>query len=362
MIKIKLTMMIILAVTACFVFAEPDFSLFLETCQTDYTINESIEISFYVVNNSNQSQTLIFPTNQIVNYKLGDIFDYSLHSFCLQVITYEYFEPQETRIWTIIFNPDDYPDLELPEGELEIIGKVQPVCLDLQASTFVNIHRNDDTADNLILNIETDSSQYVFGENIEIIITVVNTSAEEILILFPSTCQAYYVIEDVYNYAENYFQTVVTSATVPAGGSYVWSFTHNSSSYPVPTGTHRIVGILENWTIYMECETFIEVSDSADTSEAQALQPYISGVYPNPFNPETKIEFYLPVPTEIIIDIFDSKGRLILRDKESYQRAGYNTWIWNGMGSDNIISGSGVYHARVRIDDTFYYTRMVLLK
>ena len=70
---------------------------------------------------------------------------------------------------------------------------------------------------------------------------------------------------------------------------------------------------------------------------------YISNAYPNPFNPETKIEFGLSEPSEVQIQIYNINGQLINKIIDNVSLpAGHYLSRFNG---DNI--SSGIYFFRV---------------
>lgn len=82
--------------------------------------------------------------------------------------------------------------------------------------------------------------------------------------------------------------------------------------------------------------------------------------YPNPFNPETSILYYIPDNLGEIkpsIKIYDIKGRMI--DKVIVDRAGpgLNKTKWNASGH-----GSGTYFIRLETDNSFYQQKVQLLK
>lgn len=70
----------------------------------------------------------------------------------------------------------------------------------------------------------------------------------------------------------------------------------------------------------------------------------LSGNYPNPFNPETKIQFGLPEPAEVTIEFCDITGSVLTNHKGVYQ-AGSHFYTWNGS---NLASGVYLYRVNMR--------------
>lgn len=68
----------------------------------------------------------------------------------------------------------------------------------------------------------------------------------------------------------------------------------------------------------------------------------ISGNYPNPFNPETTIEFFTPVNGNVKIEIFDITGRIVDKISEEFYDKGEHKVTWNA-GKRH----SGIYFYRI---------------
>jgi len=79
--------------------------------------------------------------------------------------------------------------------------------------------------------------------------------------------------------------------------------------------------------------------------------------YPNPFNASTAIEYSLPSPSFVTIDIFDILGRKIGMLAEGTKPAGSYQTIWDAGDKP-----SGIYFYRIKAGDFTESRRMVLLK
>ena len=79
--------------------------------------------------------------------------------------------------------------------------------------------------------------------------------------------------------------------------------------------------------------------------------------YPNPFNPVTHIEFSLPEPAQITLNIYDITGRLVEQLINQNTAAGYHTVSWNASRYS-----SGIYIARMQAGDFVKTQKMVLMK
>lgn len=79
--------------------------------------------------------------------------------------------------------------------------------------------------------------------------------------------------------------------------------------------------------------------------------------YPNPFNASTTINFQLPEPSHVIIEVFDIMGRSVAVLLNSEQAAGNHRLTWNAAELP-----SGMYFYNLTADDFNMVGRMMLLK
>ena len=102
------------------------------------------------------------------------------------------------------------------------------------------------------------------------------------------------------------------------------------------------------------------------TSEKDLLDyPMITellGNHPNPFNPETVINYNLAEPTHVAIEIYNIRGQRVRNLLNTYMDRGFHSVIWNGTDDNNRSVGSGMYFYVMRTEDFSQVRRMVLLK
>ena len=84
--------------------------------------------------------------------------------------------------------------------------------------------------------------------------------------------------------------------------------------------------------------------------------------YPNPFNPETKINFSLREESNVRIEIFNVRGQIVKTLIDTELPAGNHNVIWNGFDDNNRVAASGVYFYKMTTDSYQSVRRMVLLK
>ena len=84
--------------------------------------------------------------------------------------------------------------------------------------------------------------------------------------------------------------------------------------------------------------------------------------YPNPFNSNTTIEYFLPFSTNVEITIYNISGENILILINEEQSKGYKTVSWNGKNKNGREVSSGLYVYKLKALDNIYAKKMLLLK
>jgi hypothetical protein len=106
-----------------------------------------------------------------------------------------------------------------------------------------------------------------------------------------------------------------------------------------------------------------EVAVGEDTIERPflATTPTAS---PNPFNPATNIEFRVggSQPAPVAVDIFDARGRKVRTLFSGAMPPGDQLIQWDGRSDSGQPAASGVYLARIRVDEDQQSLKMTLAK
>jgi len=84
--------------------------------------------------------------------------------------------------------------------------------------------------------------------------------------------------------------------------------------------------------------------------------------YPNPFNPQTVIEYSLPLEVPVKLIVYDILGREVIRLVDEIQKPGYKSIIWNGQDMHNIKVGSGIYFYQLSANNFMKTRKMVFMK
>ena len=85
-------------------------------------------------------------------------------------------------------------------------------------------------------------------------------------------------------------------------------------------------------------------------------------VYPNPFNPSTRIEYYLAQDEMVNISIYNVKGEKIKTLVNGLKTSGKNQVIWNGEDDNGKACASGIFLCRLIYGTESKTNKLVLLK
>lgn len=90
----------------------------------------------------------------------------------------------------------------------------------------------------------------------------------------------------------------------------------------------------------------------------------LHNAYPNPFNPETTIQFILSEPTEVDLAIYNIKGQKVVSLYDNFEdRVNEPISVhWNGKDSFGRDTGSGIYFYQLKTTGNTQIKKMVLVK
>lgn len=91
---------------------------------------------------------------------------------------------------------------------------------------------------------------------------------------------------------------------------------------------------------------------------ANALAPN----HPNPFSGGTTLAFSVARASEVSLEIFDLAGRRVRRLVATTLPAGRHAMHWDGRDDRGAPVASGLYHARLNVDDWSATKRMLMVR
>lgn len=88
----------------------------------------------------------------------------------------------------------------------------------------------------------------------------------------------------------------------------------------------------------------------------------LTSVHPNPFNPQTTLEYTLREGGQVQLAIYDARGSLVRRLVDQVMPAGDYRVTWNGLDGAGRPVGSGIYFVRLSAGSDVDSRKIVLLK
>ncbi|MDP3024373.1 MAG: T9SS type A sorting domain-containing protein [candidate division Zixibacteria bacterium] len=104
--------------------------------------------------------------------------------------------------------------------------------------------------------------------------------------------------------------------------------------------------------------TGISDQPAHDVPKTFALLPN----YPNPFNPETFIEYTLPADCQVTLAVYNILGQKVRTLINEYQLAGLKSVRWDGKDDSGNQVSAGVYFYSIKADNFTQTKKMILLK
>ena len=101
-----------------------------------------------------------------------------------------------------------------------------------------------------------------------------------------------------------------------------------------------------------------DMSSNLGESQSAAL----TSVYPNPFNPQTTVEYSLLADDRVRIVIYDARGAVVRSLVDQPMPAGEHRVRWNGVDQAGRPVGSGIYFVKMAAGSSVETRKIVLLK
>ena len=133
------------------------------------------------------------------------------------------------------------------------------------------------------------------------------------------------------------------------------------SAYYISTNDDPMINACGASSSPYESDASIDTETDTDTMsinyETNPNKIGINKIYPNPFNPSTKIIYFVPKSTNVKVVVLDLFGKEIESIVNRYQLAGNYTIGWNGSDFS-----SGIYFVKIIIDGYIDTQKLMLIK
>jgi hypothetical protein len=104
-------------------------------------------------------------------------------------------------------------------------------------------------------------------------------------------------------------------------------------------------------------------ADSFSPEKISSLSVSAMQIYPNPFNPQTKISFTLYESSHVRLAVYNMKGQKITTLLDTNLTQGEHAISWNGKNDKKEEIASGIYLIQLKMNDVpVSYSKGILLK
>jgi hypothetical protein len=118
---------------------------------------------------------------------------------------------------------------------------------------------------------------------------------------------------------------------------------------------------LGGWDLYYDYYSWVGVEE--ETGEEKLPAEFsLSNNYPNPFNPETRIGYFIPKACQVKLEVFNILGQRVRMLVDENQTAGKREITWDGKDENGNEVASGVYFYRLQAGDFTQTKKMVLIR
>ena len=84
--------------------------------------------------------------------------------------------------------------------------------------------------------------------------------------------------------------------------------------------------------------------------------------FPNPFNPETRIQYTLPKNGQVHLAVYNMLGQRVRMLVSEKQKAGLREMTWHGMADKRDRVPSGIYFMKLEFENRVLVRKMVMVK
>ena len=102
---------------------------------------------------------------------------------------------------------------------------------------------------------------------------------------------------------------------------------------------------------------FVNEKQDQDIPKAFSL----SQNFPNPFNPQTVIQYRLSECSKVILNVYNIHGRLVRKLVDDPRSHGIHSVTWDGKDDRGVSVSSGVYFYRMQAGEFLSTKRMTLI-
>jgi hypothetical protein len=163
----------------------------------------------------------------------------------------------------------------------------------------------------------------------------------------------------------------VEDVEVEAGGVIVNPADDGTYSIELQPGTYDVTATIAGYgeetitgVIVTEgnATTGVDFNLFTGSGEIVVVATKLDNNYPNPFNPETRINYSVKEAGNVTLEVYNIRGQLVKILVDHLKETGNYTIIWNGTDSSNKSVASGVYFYKMKTQNYNSIKKMILMK
>ncbi len=139
--------------------------------------------------------------------------------------------------------------------------------------------------------------------------------------------------------------------SLPYDFMYVRTVAGNKAPAPLPVRTVLLDDVL----------TFFGESASGDPSSVPELLDFSVAVYPNPFNPGTRLDYRIKASGHLSLRVYNVRGQLVRTLIDGPVETSGHV-MWDGTDEGGAQVASGVYFSETRMGKELQINKMALIK
>jgi|GEM_PF-608602 len=156
--------------------------------------------------------------------------------------------------------------------------------------------------------------------------------------------------QPLFNHPTNFYNYMSPKMRMPKG-TYYWKL----------TAFDQYGNVTECNDGYAMFSTMMDDVESLPTGEKPKDFALLQN-HPNPFNPETHIQFELPRKSLVQINVYNALGQKVRELVNTEMVAGRYSVSWDALDDTNNPVSSGIYLCLMRVENKVFYRKMLLLQ
>ena len=140
------------------------------------------------------------------------------------------------------------------------------------------------------------------------------------------------------------------------------TFKYYDASEDMEWDVENTVEFAANMVVGNGNEPYVFTVNTNSNGEDEITPTQITSCYPNPFNPEVTISFYLQQNDSADLSIYNLRGQKVATLYSGVLSDGDHAYIWDGKNDKGIEQANGVYFYRLQTGGEYHSGKMLMLK